>query len=178
MSDLEPTGKGGRRGYSWPPFEPGNEVALTAGYRSPRRVDPIADALSAWVLSLDGLDHLREPRFVPAVAAWARAEAVVLLLSDYAAGMAVEQATVPAKKGASSSPLEILRAWEETAARRRAQLGLDPMAAARLQRELVEANATARFAGLDQVREQGRLARQRRLDAIEAPRDDDGDDAA
>jgi hypothetical protein len=174
MSDLERPGK---RGYSWPPFEPGNEIATLHGAKSPRRVDPVAQALAEWVTSLDGLDHLREPRFAPAVAAWARQEAVVLLLSDYCARLSIEQATVPQRKGASSSSLEILRQHEATAATMRARLGLDPMSAAKLQRELVEATATARYAGLDAVREQGRQARARRLRSIDAPPDDGGDAA-
>lgn len=177
MRDLERTGKGDRRGYSWPPFEPGNDVAALHGAQSPRRVDPVAESLAEWVMGLDGLEHLREPRFAAAVAAWARAEAVVLLLSDYCARMAVEVATVPQRKGASSSPLEILRTWESTAATQRARLGLDPMSAAKLMRELTETSATARFAGLDAVREQGRAARERRLQAIDVPTDDGGDAA-
>lgn len=175
MSDLE---RAGRRGYSWPPFEPGHELSTLHGAKSPRKVDPIAEGLVDWVTTADGLEHLREPRFLPAVWAWARVEATVQLLSDYCAGLVVEQATVPQRKGASSSPLEILRQHEATAATMRARLGLDPMSAAKLLRELTETSATARFAGLEAVREQGRQARLRRIESIDAPPSGDGGDAA
>lgn len=177
MSDVERAGAGDRRGYSWPPFEPGNDAALRHGAKSPRKVDPVADALVEYVTSIDGLEHLREPRFAASVAAWARAEAVVVLLADWCAGLAIEQVTSPQSKRSQTEPLELLRRWEATAATQRARLGLDPMSAAKLMRELTETSAAARYAGIDAVRAQGRAARERRLQAIEAPVDD-GDGAA
>lgn len=131
-----------------------------------------------YVTGLEGLEHLREPRFGASVAAWARAEAVCLLLSEWCAGMAVEAMTSPQGKRSQTEPLELLRRWEATAATQRARLGLDPMSAAKLLRELTETSAAARYAGIDAVREQGRAARARRLQAIDAPQDDDGDGVA
>jgi hypothetical protein len=47
MSDIERrgdgTGHGGpARGYSWPPFEPGNTASLKHGLSSERRIAPLA----------------------------------------------------------------------------------------------------------------------------------------
>jgi len=35
----------GARGYSWPPFEKGNTASLTHGARSPRMIEPLAEAI-------------------------------------------------------------------------------------------------------------------------------------
>jgi hypothetical protein len=178
QGDLTPAVAPGARGYSWPPFESGNTAAMTAGHQSPRKVDPIAQSLVEHIVALPGLEHLRERRFTASVWAWARAEAVVLLLADYCAGMTVEQVTTPQSKRSMTEPLELLRRWEATAATQRARLGLDPMSAAKLMRELTETSAAARHAGLDQVREQGAEARRRRTIDIAASPGPPGGDAA
>jgi hypothetical protein len=175
VSDLELPGNGDKRGYSWPPFEPGNDAALTAGHRSPERVGPIAQHLAEQIVKLPNLEYLAEPRFGAAVLAWARSEAVVMLLTNWIARMSTEEATTPPSKRSQTEPFELLRRYESAAATHRARLGLDPMSAAKLQRELVEMSATARYAGLDRVREQGAAARERRrMTAIDVPSDDDG----
>jgi hypothetical protein len=38
-------GRGGARGYSWPPFEPGHTLSTRHGAYSPRRVEPLAAEL-------------------------------------------------------------------------------------------------------------------------------------
>jgi hypothetical protein len=66
------------RGYSWPPFERGNQAALQHGAYSERRIKPIAETLQHEIVAV--APWLNQPAFAPAVAAWARAEAAVQLL--------------------------------------------------------------------------------------------------
>jgi hypothetical protein len=76
------------RGYSWPPFEPGNEVALRHGAYSPRRVDPLAKEIVDHLLTDPELAYLHAPRHRWTVLALGRAEAQVQLLVEYLADLA------------------------------------------------------------------------------------------
>src|SRR5690349_12295127 len=64
-----------------PPFQPGNEHAVTHGARSERHVGPLAAQIAHDLLTdPDVPPHIREPLFAASVHAWARAEAVCRLL--------------------------------------------------------------------------------------------------
>ena len=70
------------RGYSWAPFERGNEVRSTHGAYVERHVDPVARQLVSTVL--DQVGYLAsDPSYEPALWAWARAEARVLALAEW-----------------------------------------------------------------------------------------------
>lgn len=120
-----------------PPFEPLNEVALKHGAYSPRRVEPLADGLVAGVLveaALPGSSsaYLREPSFRPALWAWARAEARCQLLTEWLIDNGGDLTAGGDVKGAA----EHLRRWEAQALKHREQLGLAPLARARMGRDV------------------------------------------
>src|SRR4051812_42602455 len=83
MGSMPESKKGKRpaRGYSWPPFELGNVASLKGGWRSPAKVEPLAAEFVA--AAVEAVPSLGEPSFMPAVWAWARAEASVRLIFDY-----------------------------------------------------------------------------------------------
>lgn len=117
-----------------PPFAEGNELALKHGAGSPRRRDPIAQALVAELLLDTSVEYLKAPRFAGAVQAWAVAEAKCALISNWVDSMPIEVAA-ESKQG-QTSPLELLRKWETTAQTHRSRLGLDPLSAARLGKDV------------------------------------------
>ena len=67
------------RGYSWPPFETGNEVGLRHGAFSKRRFEPLARELIEGVLA----EHPHLGRHPEALASWADSEARAWLLRDW-----------------------------------------------------------------------------------------------
>ncbi|SDP74132.1 hypothetical protein SAMN04487914_13245 [Arthrobacter sp. ok909] len=101
------------------------------GAGSPRKRDPIAQALAAELLLDEAVAYLRAPRYAAAVQAWAVAEAKCALISTWCDSMPIEVAASSPKPG-TSAPLELLRKWETTAQSHRSRLGLDPLSAARL----------------------------------------------
>ena len=151
------------RGYSWPPFEAENTAAVTHGIHSARMLVPLADAILAerkadekWPAYLD------EPFYASAVSAWARAEAAVLLYTRYMEqqdpeewstefGVAEEETTGDGNKGGDTTrrsrtrkrtpTLEQWRKLEQHASLLRTKLGLDPLARARLGRDVASSQA-------------------------------------
>lgn len=119
---------------------PGNEIATRHGAYSPRRVDPLAAEIADLLLADDSTPWLREPSMRLAVWALARAEARVQLLVEWVDGMEIA-AAAQSDRG-QTSPLELLRRFEETASRHRSNLGLDPMHRARLGKDLASTNAS------------------------------------
>ncbi|GAA4686514.1 hypothetical protein [Frondihabitans cladoniiphilus] len=117
-----------------PPFEAGNMLALKSGWRSPRLVGPIAEELIAAILEDPHTDYLREARFRPAVIAWAQVEARVALYERYMEGMSMEQ-RLESSQG-RTSPEEQLRRLDANALTHRGRLGLDPLSAARLGKDI------------------------------------------
>lgn len=134
-----------------PPFAPGNELTMKHGAQSPRRVDPLATQLQRELLANDEVAYLRSPRFAAAVRSWATAEAKVALIAQWVAGMDIEAAAESGQ--GKTSPLELLRKWETTAANHRARLGLDPMSAARLGKDVAQGKAADAAAALTAARE-------------------------
>jgi hypothetical protein len=144
-------GRGGpRRGYSWAPFQVGNEVRLRHGARSERRVDPVAAELVEALLA-DRPDLAAYPE---AVWGWARAEARCLLLEDWHArhGFLDEDGNV--RGGAR------VATFEAQASRARERLGLDPVSDVQLQKSRAE--VVALVADVQGIRERGRAVLERR----------------
>jgi hypothetical protein len=78
------------RGYSWEPFQPGNQVGLRHGAWSPRRTSPLATELVELVLADPALTYLHAPQWRPALWSWATSEAQTQLLEIYLARLAEE----------------------------------------------------------------------------------------
>lgn len=177
---------GPARGYSWPPFERGNQVAHRSGAHSPTKVGPLAveieqraRASAGWPPYLDG------PEYAVAVTAWARAEAVAELLwrhlaeQDVAAALAeveVEDVEETSGKGRSrrrstarrtKAALDWFQRAERSAALHRQRLGLDPLSRARLGKDVA---TSAVQAGMAQLHADGAelVARARAAGALPA----------
>lgn len=122
-----------RRGYSWPPFEPGHTLSLRHGAYSPRRVEPLAAEIVEafrghqpdWVAAVDDW----------AVWAWARTEARIQLLEEWLAAHGGDLAATGEVRGAAA----FLLRCEIRAERQRARLGLDPLSRARLGADVASA---------------------------------------
>lgn len=120
-----------------PPFQPGNTLAVTHGAYSSKRTDPIARRYIDELAGDPGLEYLTAPRFHAAVWAWASTMAKVELLQEWVDGMPIQQAA-DSDKGKTSA-LELLRKWMATAQTQAARLGLDPLSAARLGKDIAGA---------------------------------------
>lgn len=125
------------RGYSWPPFEPGNELSTRHGGYSPRKVDPLATELVQLVLAEAGTGHLQRPEYRPALWAWGRSEAQVQLLAEYLAkrGEATGDGVGDLADEATKAAYLLLHRAETRANTLRTRLGLDPLSRARLGRD-------------------------------------------
>lgn len=117
-----------------PPFQPGNELAVTHGAYSSKRTDPIARRYIDELATDPGLEYLQAPRFHAALWAWASAMAKVELLQQWVDDMPIQQAA-DSDRGKISA-LELLRKWMSTAQTAATRLGLDPLSAARLGKDI------------------------------------------
>jgi hypothetical protein len=142
-------------GVQRPPFVGENEAALVHGARSERKVGPLAARIVEELLEdPDTPAHIREPIFAPSVQAWARAEAQCKLLfawladKDIMTGLTALASTTEEEtreRGRSNrksvtktipSVIDQLRRAEILASNLRSKLGLDPVSAARVGRDL------------------------------------------
>lgn len=127
------------------PFEPGNTLTLKHGAHSARVYEPIARDLVAAVLA----ERQDLVPFRLAVEAWADAEARAGLLREHLADVTMFDDDREPRHGA----LKWLLGFEKRADAMRRRLGLDPIAAAELARQRVEAERSA--VDLDGLRERG-----------------------
>lgn len=148
------------RNYSWPPFTEGNTVAMRHGARSPRHVQPIADALLAEIS--DVAPWAMRPAFAGEVAAWAHAEARCRLLRAW-----IDEHGLLSAEGLKAA--DSLDRAERRAANARQQLGLTPMALSRIMATLRSSAGNDPDASEDAIFAEGRAV----LDARPiAPTDD------
>lgn len=152
---MTDSANGPARGYSWPPAEPGNELATRHGAHSERHVGPLAEQIATALLAdPDTPQYLREPSYAATVRAWSRAEAVVDLLwrwleqHDLDAALtdvtSTDEDTTNAKGRSSKrttsrhveSVLAQLHRHEVRAMNLRSRLGMDPLSRARLGKDV------------------------------------------
>jgi len=119
-----------------PPFAPGNQLAVTHGAFSAARTDPIAQRFVQEVVTDPNTAYLAAPRFATALWGWAVTAARVELLSAWVDGMDITVATNSAR--GQTSPLELLRKWMATLQTQSARMGLDPLSAARLGKDVAQ----------------------------------------
>jgi hypothetical protein len=122
-----------QKGHKWR-FTEGNDVALTHGAFSSRRTDPLAEQYIAEVLEDQQTAYLRSPRYGASLWAWAVTQSRVELISQWVDRMDFDVAA-RSDRG-QTSPLELLRKWMSTAQTQSARLGLDPLSAARLGKDV------------------------------------------
>ncbi|MDQ4490720.1 hypothetical protein RBS60_10975 [Sinomonas sp. ASV486] len=156
--------------WSRAPFAKGHTKSVQHGARSERMLAPLAAEIEAEArASSDWPAHLDDARYSAEVASWCWSEAVCARLREFLAGsdplewLQETQDTdesVQVSEGGSSrrrartvrqqSALEQLGRWERTAGQRRAALGLTPVSAAKLSRDLMLARKSA--SGMDMAR--------------------------
>lgn len=172
MGEAEGQAAAGVEPWQRPPFEPGNdvgrqfetgnEVSVRHGIYSPRKVDPLAADLVALMLDDPALGYLKAPAYRAELWAWARAEARVQLLDEYLAAKAGDGGIAdPDANRVRSASLELHRA-EARAASGRNRLGLNPLARAKLGKDVAQGQAAnadvARImAQLDKLDLEGKL---------------------
>lgn len=121
------------RGYSWAPFAPGNDAAVTHGAYSPNRVEPIARELQAGLLEVAA--WCSAPAFFPAVVAWSWAEAQCRVLRAYLD----EVGLIDEGTGEPRSAATTLDKAERRAEKARRELALTPLAFAHLRTSMTTA---------------------------------------
>ena len=178
-------GKGDRRGYSWPSFESGHEASTVSGYRSPRKIAPLAAQIEAEELAKPGCPpYLHEASFQHTLSAWAWAEAIVRLIRAWLAEQDVtawlgeheeheeheeRTKTTTTRRGTSrrvQSQLDALHKAETRADTLRRRLGLDPAAAAKISRDLSQSRWYAgAISPLDRALDEIEMKRQQAIEA-------------
>jgi hypothetical protein len=142
------------RGYSWPPFEPGNVKSLKHGADSPRVIREEAVAVHAHLLEV--APWLDRPEFLPSVARYLAAEVRWQILHTYISQIVTE-------RGAGAVPsrtFEQVTAAARLAAQLGHELGLSPLGRAEVQAAVAKAEIAG--ATVADLAEQGKLIRQRR----------------
>ena len=155
------------RGYSWPPFEEGNTVALKHGGYSESAITERAAEVTHHLFELAPW-LAEDPVYVIPVARFVRVEARSQLLSEAIAAKAADCGIL--KVGPRI--LEAATACDRLAAKLADDLGFSPLGKARL--KTYTAAGELGGATLAHLAETGRAIRQRRaLEATEPEKDDE-----
>ena len=117
-----------------PPFQPGNQLAVTHGAYSVKRTDPIARRLLEEVVSDPTTAYLSSPKYHAQLWQWGIAQAKVELMQEYIDGINWEDA-MRSDRG-QVSPLENLRRFMATALTAAREMGFTPASAARLGKDV------------------------------------------
>lgn len=136
------------RGYSWAPFQPGHELSLQHGAYSPRTWRPLADRIAAELPDI--APWCTRPTYGPAVAAWSRTEAQLQLVMTW-----LDEHGPLDGDGAPRPATSLLAKLEAHARELRNDLGLSPLALARLLSVLDGAPAGTDDVGLEGLKAAG-----------------------
>lgn len=148
MTDVDRTSHGEARGYSWPPFEPGNksgrklqpghEVTTTHGAWSPRKISPVANEYLEWIAGeiqrdASPISYLADASYFPRLRRWAQLNGRLDLIYTW-----LDELITPDRPGDLDGDGEVRKAaeyalrlegMEQKASER---LGLDPVSRARI----------------------------------------------
>ena len=149
------------RGYSWPPFQPGNSAAQRHGAYSPRAWRPLADRIAGELPDI--APWCTRPTYGPAVAAWARTEAQLQLVMTW-----LDEHGPLDKDGAPRAATALLARLEAHARELRNDLGLSPLALAKLLSALDTAPSGTDDIGLEGLKAEGGRIIAARAAALEA----------
>lgn len=151
------------RGYSWEPFGPENTAALQHGAYSPRTWRPLADQITGELPEI--APWCTRPTYGPAVAAWARTEAQLVLVMNY-----LNEHGPLDKDGVPRPATALLSKLEAHARELRNDLGLSPLALAKLLSVLDSAPSGTDDRGLEGLKaEGGRIIQARTAALAEVP---------
>ena len=143
-----------------PPFQAGNEVAIKHGAFTPKRVNPIAHGYIAGIQADPGLAYLTRPAFADTLWLWATAMARVQILEAWVDDMNIDDAA-NSDRG-KKSPLDLLGTWSTRAATYASRLGLDPLSAARLGKDIAQGRQADAAGELTRLRAQHEAATRKR----------------
>lgn len=139
-----------------PPFQPGHTLSLSHGAYSPRKVDPLARELVDLVLGDDTVpSYAKAPAYRAELWAWGRAEAQTQLLTEWLAkeGEAAGDGVGDLDSESVRAAYLLLHRAEARAASARTRLGLTPLAAARMGKDV----AIGRAADVDVAQRMAQL---------------------
>jgi hypothetical protein len=140
---------------SWQQFQPGNEVNLAHGLRSPSRTAQVADVIVRELAEMPECpEWLRDPSFAHAIRGWGNAEARLLMYESWMDAQPDEM-----KYLATGAQEPLISRWtrlSELAARHRGRLGLDPVSRVRIGKALTSAGVDiAKLAAMEYGRDTG-----------------------
>jgi hypothetical protein len=142
-------GHGGpRRGYSWPPLQPGHTLTLKHGATSPRVLQPVADQLAAGLAAV--APWTSAATFAGVTASWSWAEAQAVVLRRY-----LDEVGQVDAEGQPRPAAGMLERVETRLANLRAQLGLTPLALGKLLATLSQVDGDRGAEGLEALRRAG-----------------------
>jgi hypothetical protein len=132
-------GEGEARGYSWPPFEPGNTAALTHGATSNALVNPRAEELiPALYETFTHLDPVKDSLAVKRLA-----KVVVRLeLADAWLNQQDDPIFADPRRGKPHRVLERVERWERQATGLEQHLSMSPQARIQIERLLLKSGAS------------------------------------
>lgn len=143
------------RGYSWPPFTEGNDAAEKHGAWSERKWRPIADVLAEVLPTI--APWATRDAYAGAAASLCRVEAQLWLVSEYLNDVGLLDA-----EGEPRPATKLADRLESRAQSLRTELGLSPLALARLMGAMASAAGSA---GLDDELEALRAEGRRIIEA-------------
>jgi len=133
-----------------PPFQPGNELAVTHGAYSAKRIDPVANQFRDEILSAPAMQYLLEPQYAAVFWQYCRTAARIQAIEDALDGMSIEEAAYSGR--GQTSWLELLRKWTSTLTTLAARCGLDPLSYAKLGKDVNQARQADAATLLTQAR--------------------------
>ena len=121
-----------------PPFRPGHTISQTHGAYNEALIGPARDAILRRMLTdPDMPDHLRHPMWMDARKDYAAVQAMADRVVAWAESMGVEELMEPrGASGQGKSAGELVLRFLDRAMAHRGRLGLDPLAYARLRKDL------------------------------------------
>lgn len=128
------------RGYSWAPFQPGHDLSTKSRAWSPAHVDPRAQQLLEEIAADQEVAFLASPAYVPLLRTWATAVVRMELFGEWLFAKSMDD-QMRAPRGGAKAPIEVWFGMAKTVANLSAQLGLTPLARARLGRDFATAQA-------------------------------------
>ena len=159
------------RHYSWAPFAPGHELSKRHGVYSPRTWKPLADHIAAELP--DVAPWCARPTYGPTVAAWARVEAQLQLVMSW-----LDEHGPLDDHGEPRPATTLLARLESQAQSLRAELGLSPLALAKLLGAFTSAPAGTDDDALEALKAEGRRIVEARAATLGTASTGDQDDDA
>lgn len=147
------------RNYSWPPFEPGHTLSLKHGVYSARTWKPLAAAIIAELPEI--APWCSRSTYGPAVAAWARTEAQLQLIMAW-----LDEHGPLDSDGSPRAATSLMTRLEAHARELRNDLGLSPVALAKLLSLLDSAPPGTDDRGLQALRSEGLRIVEARADSL------------